>query len=186
MPLALFALTLSAFAIGTTEFVIVGLIPTIAEQLNVSLPSAGLLVSLYALGVAIGAPVHTALTGQLPRKWLLVGLAYFLPYTYLQGLNNEFLQAKGEARFMRVVEMPASRGAVTSPGPLDFTCASSCENFFWKRETRPPRSRICCWPPVQAGCDLESMSSCIVSPSLPQVLRVLNLVPSVMTTLISW
>lgn len=74
MPLALFALTLSAFAIGTTEFVIVGLIPTIAEQLNVSLPSSGLLVSLYALGVAIGAPVLTALTGKLPRKWLLVGL----------------------------------------------------------------------------------------------------------------
>lgn len=74
MPLALFALTLSAFAIGTTEFVIVGLIPTIAEQLNVSLPSAGLLVSLYALGVAIGAPLLTALTGKLPRKWLLVGL----------------------------------------------------------------------------------------------------------------
>ena len=65
MPLALFALTLSAFAIGTTEFVIVGLIPTIAEQLNVSLPSAGLLVSLYALGVAIGAPVLTALTGKV-------------------------------------------------------------------------------------------------------------------------
>ncbi|MGY3942559.1 MFS transporter [Aeromonas tecta] len=74
MPLALFALTLSAFAIGTTEFVIVGLIPTIAEQLHVSLPSAGLLVSLYALGVAIGAPLLTALTGKLPRKWLLVGL----------------------------------------------------------------------------------------------------------------
>lgn len=74
MPLALFALTLSAFAIGTTEFVIVGLIPTIADQLHVSLPSAGLLVSLYALGVAIGAPVLTALTGELPRKWLLVGL----------------------------------------------------------------------------------------------------------------
>lgn len=74
MPLALFALTLSAFAIGTTEFVIVGLIPTIAQQLNVSLPSAGLLVSLYALGVAIGAPVLTALTGKVQRKWLLVGL----------------------------------------------------------------------------------------------------------------
>lgn len=74
MPLALFALTLSAFAIGTTEFVIVGLIPTIAQQLNVSLPLAGLLVSLYALGVAIGAPVLTALTGKVPRKWLLVGL----------------------------------------------------------------------------------------------------------------
>ncbi|MDC7690572.1 MFS transporter [Vogesella indigofera] len=74
MPLALWALTLSAFAIGTTEFVIVGLIPTIAANLQVSLPSAGLLVSLYALGVAIGAPVLTALSSRLPRKPLLLGL----------------------------------------------------------------------------------------------------------------
>jgi DHA1 family inner membrane transport protein len=74
MPLALWALTLSAFAIGTTEFVIVGLIPTIAASLKVSVPSAGLLVSLYALGVAIGAPVLTALTGRVPRKHLLLGL----------------------------------------------------------------------------------------------------------------
>ncbi|UOD30272.1 MFS transporter [Massilia violaceinigra] len=74
MPLALWALTLSAFAIGTTEFVIVGLIPTIAASLGVSVPSAGLLVSLYALGVAIGAPVLTALTGRVPRKQLLLGL----------------------------------------------------------------------------------------------------------------
>lgn len=74
MPLALFALTISAFAIGTTEFVIVGLVPTIAEQLAISLPSAGMLVSIYALGVAIGAPVLTALTGSLPRKQLLVAL----------------------------------------------------------------------------------------------------------------
>jgi predicted MFS family arabinose efflux permease len=74
MPLALWALTLSAFAIGTTEFVIVGLIPTIAGSLGVSLPSAGLLVSLYALGVAVGAPVLTALTGRVPRKHLLLAL----------------------------------------------------------------------------------------------------------------
>ncbi|WP_202302398.1 MFS transporter [Dryocola clanedunensis] len=74
MPLALLALTISAFAIGTTEFVIVGLVPTIAEQLAISLPSAGLLVSIYALGVAVGAPVLTALTGKLPRKQLLIGL----------------------------------------------------------------------------------------------------------------
>ena len=74
MPLALFALTISAFAIGTTEFVIVGLVPTIAQQLAISLPSAGMLVSIYALGVAIGAPVLTALTGSLPRKKLLVAL----------------------------------------------------------------------------------------------------------------
>jgi len=74
MPLALLALTLAAFAIGTTEFVIVGLIPTIATDLGVTLPSAGLLVSLYALGVAIGAPILTAITGRVPRKPLLVGL----------------------------------------------------------------------------------------------------------------
>lgn len=72
MPLALLALTLSAFAIGTTEFVIVGLLPTMASDLNVSLPSAGLLVSLYALGVAIGAPVLTALTGKWNRKHVLI------------------------------------------------------------------------------------------------------------------
>lgn len=74
MPLALLALTISAFAIGTTEFVIVGLVPTIAEQLAISLPSAGMLVSIYALGVAIGAPVLTALAGKLPRKQLLLAL----------------------------------------------------------------------------------------------------------------
>lgn len=74
MPLALFALTISAFAIGATEFVIVGLIPIIAEHLQITLPSAGLLVSLYAFGVAVGAPVLTALTGKVPRKWLLMGL----------------------------------------------------------------------------------------------------------------
>ena len=74
MPLALLALTIGAFAIGTTEFVIVGLLPTIAGDLGVTLPSAGLLVSFYALGVAIGAPVLTAATGRMDRKTLLVSL----------------------------------------------------------------------------------------------------------------
>jgi DHA1 family inner membrane transport protein len=74
MPIALLALTISAFAIGTTEFVIVGLLPTIAADLGVNLPSAGLLISLYALGVAVGAPLLTALTGKLPRKALLLSL----------------------------------------------------------------------------------------------------------------
>lgn len=74
MPIALLALTISAFAIGTTEFVIVGLLPTIAADLGVDLPSAGLLVSLYAIGVAVGAPVLTALTGKVPRKLLLLSL----------------------------------------------------------------------------------------------------------------
>ncbi len=74
MPLALWALTISAFAVGTTEFVIVGLIPTIAADLGVSIPSAGLLVSLYALGVTIGAPVLTALAERMHRKTLLLVL----------------------------------------------------------------------------------------------------------------
>lgn len=74
MPFALWALTISAFAVGTTEFVIVGLLPTIADSLGVSLPSAGLLISLYALGVTIGAPVLTAMTGGLSRKTLLLAL----------------------------------------------------------------------------------------------------------------
>jgi len=74
MPAALWALTISAFGIGTTEFVIVGLLPTVAKDLSITIPSAGLLVSLYAIGVAIGAPVLTALTSSVPRKRLLISL----------------------------------------------------------------------------------------------------------------
>lgn len=74
MPLALFALTIAAYAIGTTEFVVVGLLPTVANDLSITLPMAGLIVSVYALGVTFGAPVLTALTGRLPRKTLMLGL----------------------------------------------------------------------------------------------------------------
>ncbi|MEF3080105.1 MFS transporter [Winogradskyella poriferorum] len=74
LPAALWALTISAFGIGTTEFVIVGLLPTVANDLNTSISSAGLLVSLYAVGVAIGAPVLTALTSQVARKRLLIAI----------------------------------------------------------------------------------------------------------------
>lgn len=74
LPSALWALTISAFAIGTTEFVIVGLLPTVASDLKISIASAGLLVSLYAVGVAVGAPILTALTGKVPRKKLLLSL----------------------------------------------------------------------------------------------------------------
>jgi multidrug resistance protein len=74
MPLALFALTIAAYAIGTTEFVIVGLLPTVANDLQITLPLAGLIVSVYALGVTFGAPVITALTGGINRKPLLLGL----------------------------------------------------------------------------------------------------------------
>ena len=72
MPLAIFALTIAAYAIGTTEFVIVGLLPTVANDLHITLPLAGLIVSVYALGVTFGAPILTALTGKIERKPLLL------------------------------------------------------------------------------------------------------------------
>jgi MFS transporter, DHA1 family, inner membrane transport protein len=74
MPPALIALTIAAYAIGTTEFVIVGLLPTVASDLHITLPLAGLIVSVYALGVTFGAPVLTALSSQMPRKALLLSL----------------------------------------------------------------------------------------------------------------
>ncbi|WP_223472033.1 MULTISPECIES: MFS transporter [unclassified Pseudomonas] len=74
MPLSLLILALSAFAIGTTEFVIMGLLPDVAADLGVSIPGAGWLVTGYALGVAIGAPFMALATARLPRKAALVVL----------------------------------------------------------------------------------------------------------------
>jgi len=91
MPLALFALTVAAYAIGTTEFVIVGLLPTVATDLDITLPLAGLIVSVYALGVTFGAPILTALTGRLGRKPLLVGLmALFIAGNVLAALAPSY------------------------------------------------------------------------------------------------
>lgn len=70
--MALLALAVSAFAIGTTEFISVGLLPLISKDLNISLTTAGLTVSLYAVGVMLGAPILTSLTSRIPRKNLLL------------------------------------------------------------------------------------------------------------------
>ncbi|MET9648400.1 MFS transporter [Streptomyces syringium] len=72
MPLALLALAISAFGIGTTEFVMMGLLPNVADDLGTSVPTAGYLVSAYALGVVIGAPLLTAMGSRIPRKRMLV------------------------------------------------------------------------------------------------------------------
>ncbi|MFD9065507.1 MFS transporter [Kitasatospora purpeofusca] len=77
MPLALVALAVTAFAIGTTEFAAMGLLPQVANDLDVSIPQAGWLISAYALGVVIGAPLLTALAAGRPRKAVLVALAGF-------------------------------------------------------------------------------------------------------------
>ncbi|MCW5250021.1 MFS transporter [Streptomyces sp. SHP 1-2] len=72
MPLALLALAIGAFGIGTTEFVIMGLLPEVANGYGVSIPAAGLLVTGYALGVMFGAPLMTALGTRVPRKRMLM------------------------------------------------------------------------------------------------------------------
>ncbi|MEV0379984.1 MFS transporter [Nonomuraea sp. NPDC050643] len=74
MPLALFALAISAFGIGTTEFIINGLLPELAADFAVTIPAAGLLVSGYALGVAVGGPPLTMLGGRFSRKTVLLSL----------------------------------------------------------------------------------------------------------------
>jgi DHA1 family inner membrane transport protein len=75
MPLPLVALFIAAFAFGTTEFVIAGLLPQVAEGLSVTIPQAGYLVTGYALGIAIGGPLMTIVTGAVPRRTLLISLA---------------------------------------------------------------------------------------------------------------
>ncbi|MGF7208183.1 DHA1 family inner membrane transport protein [Skermanella aerolata] len=74
MPIAVYALAAGAFGIGTTEFVIMGLLLQVSADLGVSVPAAGLLISGYALGVFVGAPLLTLATRSLPRKTVLVAL----------------------------------------------------------------------------------------------------------------
>jgi DHA1 family inner membrane transport protein len=74
LVVAIVALALGGFAIGTTEFVTMGVLPDIATGVGVDIPSAGHLISAYALGVVVGAPVIAALGARLPRRALLIGL----------------------------------------------------------------------------------------------------------------
>ncbi|MES5820644.1 MFS transporter [Streptomyces sp. RG80] len=75
MPLALLALAVVAFGIGTTEFATMGLLPQIADGIDVSVPQAGNIVSAYALGVVVGAPVLTGIGARIPHKRLLLLLS---------------------------------------------------------------------------------------------------------------
>ena len=74
MSPSLIALFIAAFAFGTTEFVIAGILPNVAEGLDVSIPTAGYLVSGYAIGIAIGGPLLTMATARMARKTLIMGL----------------------------------------------------------------------------------------------------------------
>jgi len=89
----LLALAAGAFGIGVTEFAPMGLLPVIATDLGVSIPSAGLLISAYALGVVLGAPLMTLATGRVPRRTLLIGLAgIFTVGNALSALADNYAQ----------------------------------------------------------------------------------------------
>ncbi|MFE5617250.1 Cmx/CmrA family chloramphenicol efflux MFS transporter [Streptomyces sp. NPDC056470] len=74
MPLAVYILGLSVFALGTSEFMLSGLVQPIADDMNVSIPSAGLLISAFAIGMVVGAPLLAVATLRLPRKTTLIAL----------------------------------------------------------------------------------------------------------------
>ena len=87
----LLALAAGAFGIGVTEFAPMGLLPVIAADLGVSIPTAGLLISAYALGVMLGAPLMTLTTGRVPRRTLLIGLAgIFTIGNLLSALSTDY------------------------------------------------------------------------------------------------
>ncbi|MFT9670034.1 MFS transporter [Streptomyces rhizosphaericola] len=91
MPLALLALAVSAFGIGTTEFVMMGLLPNVADDLGTSVPTAGHLVSAYAIGVVLGAPLLTGLGSRVPRKkMLLLLMALFTVGNLASALAPDF------------------------------------------------------------------------------------------------
>ncbi|MEV8180452.1 MFS transporter [Specibacter sp. NPDC078692] len=71
---AIFALAIGGFGIGTTEFAMMGLLPNVAEGVGVSVPTAGHVISAYALGVVVGAPLLVAIGAKMPRKTLAMGL----------------------------------------------------------------------------------------------------------------
>ncbi|BDI29568.1 MFS transporter [Capsulimonas corticalis] len=96
MNFALLALAIAAFGIGTTEFVIMGLLPDVAHDLCVSIPTAGLLVAGYALGVAIGAPIMAMLTSRLPRKRaLLILMGIFVLGNFLCAVSGNYALLMG-------------------------------------------------------------------------------------------
>lgn len=74
MPLAVYILGLSVFALGTSEFMLSGLLPPIADDMDVSIPQAGMLISAFAIGMVVGAPLLAVATLRLPRRTTLIAL----------------------------------------------------------------------------------------------------------------
>lgn len=100
LRLVILAMSLGAFAIGTTEFASMGLLPQIAEDLSVSVPRAGMLISLYALGVVVGAPLVTIAAVRLPRSQLLILLIALIGFGNLLSAIAPSFTVLAAARFI--------------------------------------------------------------------------------------
>lgn len=123
LRLVILAMSLGAFAIGTTEFASMGLLPQIARDLEVSIPQAGMLITLYALGVVVGAPLVTIAAVRMPRARLLVLLialigignllsAMALDFTMLAGAR--FVSGLPHGAYFGVASLVAAR--LSPPG----------------------------------------------------------------------
>ena len=119
--LALLSLAVGGFAIGTGEFVIVGLLPNVARDLHATIPQTGHMVSSYALGVVVGAPLLTVLTVRLPRKGLLIGLMVAFAAGNLASAFAPTLDWEVLARFLTGLPHGAffGAGAVAAAGMVD-------------------------------------------------------------------
>lgn len=119
--LAIAALAVGGFAIGTTEFVTMGLLPQIAAGTGVDIPTAGHYVSAYALGVVVGAPLIAVLAARLPRKGLLMGLMAFFAVAHLGVLVADSYPTLMAARFLAGVPHGAyfGIGSVVAAGLVE-------------------------------------------------------------------
>lgn len=100
MPFAIYALALGVFLMGTTEFLVAGLLPAIAADVQVSVAQAGLLITVFALGMIIGAPVMALATLRIPQRWTLMGaLAVFAIGHVVVALASSFALLSA-ARFL--------------------------------------------------------------------------------------
>ena len=129
----LFVLFLATFAIGTTEFAVVGLLPDIAASLDVSISQTGLLVSGYAIGVAIGGPVIVALTSSQPRKRTLLQLcAIFVVGHALAALAPDYGWLMG-ARVLAAISHASFLGiaAIVAAGSVPPERSSRAVSLVW-------------------------------------------------------
>ena len=130
----LLALAAGAFGIGVTEFAPMGLLPVIATDLSVSIPSAGLLISAYAMGVVLGAPLMTLATGRVPRRTLLIGLAGIFT------IGNALSALADNYALLMIARIITSlnHGASSASAPLS-------RQGWCRRTARPGRWPPCSW-----------------------------------------